>query len=108
MALVSLGPTERESEPWTHWSQDVMGDWRANFYTPVQPYLRRAMSVTGCGPNVRQRMEDMKLRADADMAAKGYVTFDKLPVEAQEYWAEADALWLVFNILSHLAERDAE
>lgn len=104
--FVSFTPDDGELPPWTHWNQDVLGDWRANFYTPSPPYVRHPTTVTGCGPNATQRLKEMRARVDDDMAEKGYVTFDKLSEEARKYWAEADASWLVADIVRHVAERD--
>lgn len=103
--FISFSPGDEEL-PWTHWNQDVLGDWRANFYNTNEPYLRHRRSVTDCGPNVRERLEKMKAEVDAKAAADGLVTFDKLPKEIQEYWAESDANWLLHDILSHLAGED--
>ena len=102
--FVSFSPDD-DHRPWTHWNQDLMGDWRANFYNTSEPYLRHPRLLTACGPNSRQRIEEMKARVNAKSADDGLVTFDKLPEDIQRYWAESDAAWLVADIIRHVEER---
>lgn len=102
---VFVSAPDGRAESWTHWNPDL-DDWRANFYTPVEPYERKTMTVCVTGArDWKRRTDEMKARVDADMAAKGYVTFDKLPAHVQEMWAERDAKWLADSIVRHLASR---
>ncbi len=102
MPVTVISGFDDDGRPWSHWNQDPLGGWWANFYNTSEPYMRHRRIVDGCGPGAAQRLEALKAEVDAKAAADGLVTFDKLPEDVQRYWAEADAAWLLADISRHL------
>lgn len=78
---------------WTLWNPDMGGGYRANFYTPTEPYLRKPVTVT-----------DMVLadRAEKQARADGFVTLPELDTSVIAHWARADAGWLIDDVTRHL------
>lgn len=98
--------TQDQGAEWSLWNEDPDGGWRANFYTPSEPYLRHCAMVDATAMAVRYYGGDLRASVEAKMRREGWVTFDELPGEAQRYWGRADMRRLLDDLTEHLEGRE--
>jgi len=95
MAVVFVSGA-KDDVPWSAWSWDL-DSYRANFYSTTEPYQRYPVSATGTS---REGILELAAQAEERQRAKGLVTFDELPDDVKQYWAERDAAWLAYKIIT--------
>lgn len=84
-ALANMGAAPR---PWLDApAEDAV---YADFYTPLEPYLKRSVGISATALAARMHGDEGELKAREERRARdaGHVPFGELPPEAREFWAQ--------------------